>query len=226
MACRLQGAKPLIIWSNAGTLLIGPMGTNFLIEIYVFLFKKMPLKLSWGNWRPFCLSLNVLNWARDFPKSMNGSNMLLTQVKEWSGARCHHLAVGITMPFILAQGIIVSDNGLVPNRRQAIIWTNDQGKLSILSWNFHIVTLMRVYVYISTWQSYGVYFWQKFLSWLFYIVTDAFVCAHFQSDCSVILAKPFCKYKNTTWNYLFYLPKQLEIHVHCEHTKTPIEIRS
>ena len=143
-----SGVCQAIIWSNAGTLLVGPMGTNFLIEIYVFLFKKMPLKLSWGNWRPFCLSLNVLNWARDFPKSMNGWNMLLTQVKEWSGARCHHQAVGITMPFILAQGIIVSDNGLVPNRRQAIIWTNDQGKLSILPWNFHIVTLMRVYVYI------------------------------------------------------------------------------
>ena len=53
-----------IIWTNAEILLIGPMGTNFseiLIEIYIFSFKKMNLKMSSGNWKPFCLGLNVLN---------------------------------------------------------------------------------------------------------------------------------------------------------------------
>ena len=37
-----------IIWTNAGILLIGPMGTNFseiLIEIDAFSFKKMHLKI-------------------------------------------------------------------------------------------------------------------------------------------------------------------------------------
>ena len=53
-----------IIWTNAGILLIGPIGTNFseiLIEIYTFSFKKMRLKVSSAKRRPFCLGLNVLN---------------------------------------------------------------------------------------------------------------------------------------------------------------------
>ena len=57
MACRQA-----IIWTNAGILLIGPLGTNFseiLIKIYTFSLKKMHLKMSPAKWRPFCLSLNV-----------------------------------------------------------------------------------------------------------------------------------------------------------------------
>ena len=62
MACRLVGAKPFI-WTNIGTLLIGPLGTNFseiVIWIQTFSFKKMPLKMSSAKWRPFCLGLNEL----------------------------------------------------------------------------------------------------------------------------------------------------------------------
>ena len=47
--------RQAIIWTNAGILLIGPLGTNFneiLIEINTFSFKKMHLKMSW-KWRPF-----------------------------------------------------------------------------------------------------------------------------------------------------------------------------
>ena len=57
------GRRQAIIWTNDGILLIGPLGTNFseiLIEIYIFSFKKMHLKISSGNWQPFCLGLNVL----------------------------------------------------------------------------------------------------------------------------------------------------------------------
>ena len=57
------GRRQAIIWTNAGILLIGPLGTNFseiLIEIYTFSFKKMRFKLSSGKWRTFCLGLNVL----------------------------------------------------------------------------------------------------------------------------------------------------------------------
>ena len=46
-----------IIWTNAGILLIGPLGINFseiLIEIHKFLFKKMHLEVSSVKWRPFC----------------------------------------------------------------------------------------------------------------------------------------------------------------------------
>ena len=55
--------RQAIIWTNAGILLIGPLGTNFsevLIGIQTFAFKKMHLKMSSAKWRPFCLGLNVL----------------------------------------------------------------------------------------------------------------------------------------------------------------------
>ena len=54
--------RQAIIWTNAGILSIGPLGTNFnenLIEIHAFSFKKMHLKRSSAKWRPFCLGLNV-----------------------------------------------------------------------------------------------------------------------------------------------------------------------
>ena len=57
------GPRQAIIWTNAGMLLIGPLGTNFseiLIEIYTFSFKKVYLKMSPGKRRSFCLGLNVL----------------------------------------------------------------------------------------------------------------------------------------------------------------------
>ena len=57
------GRRQAIIWTNDGILLIGPLGTNFseiLIEMYIFSFKKMHLKMSSGNWQPFCLGLNIL----------------------------------------------------------------------------------------------------------------------------------------------------------------------
>ena len=53
-----------IIWTSAGILLIGHLGTNFseiLIEIITFSFKKMHLKVSSAKWRPCCLGLNVLH---------------------------------------------------------------------------------------------------------------------------------------------------------------------
>ena len=48
-----------IIWTNARILLIGPLGTNF--QIHIFLLKKMPLKISSVKCRSFCLGLNFLN---------------------------------------------------------------------------------------------------------------------------------------------------------------------
>ena len=55
--------RPAIIWTNAGLLLIGPLGTNssdILIGIQAFSFKKMHLEMSSAKWRPFCRGLNVL----------------------------------------------------------------------------------------------------------------------------------------------------------------------
>ena len=55
--------RKAIIWTNAGLLSIGPLGTNFaeiLIEILTFSFKKMRLNVSSAKQCPFCLGLNVL----------------------------------------------------------------------------------------------------------------------------------------------------------------------
>ena len=55
--------RQAIIWTNAGILSIGPLGTKLsekLIAIHIFSFKKMHLKMSSGKWRLFGLGLNEL----------------------------------------------------------------------------------------------------------------------------------------------------------------------
>ena len=50
------GWRQAIIWTNAGILLISPLGTNFseiLIRIQIFSFKKMHLK-KYVKWLPSC----------------------------------------------------------------------------------------------------------------------------------------------------------------------------
>ena len=57
------GRRQAIISTNAGILFIEPLGTNFneiLIEIHIFSFKKIHLKMSSGKCRPCCCGLNVL----------------------------------------------------------------------------------------------------------------------------------------------------------------------
>ena len=92
------GRHQAIIGTNAGILLIRPLGTNFseiLIGIQTFSFKKMYLKMLSAKWRPFCLGLNVLtHWGR------------------------------VTHICVNKLTIIGSENGLAPDRRQATIWTN------------------------------------------------------------------------------------------------------
>ena len=58
------GRRQAIIWTNAGIYIIGPLDTNFskiASEILAFSFRKMHFKMSFEEWRPFCLGLNVLN---------------------------------------------------------------------------------------------------------------------------------------------------------------------
>ena len=53
----------VIIWTNTAIFIIRTSGTLFseiLIEIHIYPFTKMHLKMSSGKWRPFCLGLNVL----------------------------------------------------------------------------------------------------------------------------------------------------------------------
>ena len=58
------GRRQAIIWTNAGILLIEPLGTNFSdnwIGIETFSIKEMHLKMSSAKWRLFGLGLNELN---------------------------------------------------------------------------------------------------------------------------------------------------------------------
>ena len=57
------GRSQAIIWTDAGILLIGPLGTNFSeiwIGIQTFSLKKIHLKMSSAKWCLLCLGLNVL----------------------------------------------------------------------------------------------------------------------------------------------------------------------
>ena len=88
--------RQAIIWTNAGILLIGPLGTNvseILIEIQTFSLKKIRLKMLSAKCCSFRLSLNVLT--------------------HWGWVMCFTKLT-----------IICSNNGLSPGRCQAIIWTN------------------------------------------------------------------------------------------------------
>ena len=56
------GRRQVIIWINAGILLIGPLGAKFseiFIGIKIYPFKEMHMEMSSGKWHPFCLGLNV-----------------------------------------------------------------------------------------------------------------------------------------------------------------------
>ena len=55
-----------IIWTNAGILLIGRLGTKFieiLIEILIFSFNKMRFKVSSVRCRSFCIGLNEMSYV-------------------------------------------------------------------------------------------------------------------------------------------------------------------
>ena len=63
-----SGRCQAIIWTNAGILLIGHSGTNFneiFSEIVIFSLKKICLNVLSMKWRPFFLSLNVLNYCEE-----------------------------------------------------------------------------------------------------------------------------------------------------------------
>ena len=90
-----------IIWTNAGILLIGPLGTNFseiLIRIQTFSFRKMHLKMSSAKWPPFCLGLNLLmprNQKCDQPlpapnMTQSTDSNLTFYYYYWMMTDCHH----------------------------------------------------------------------------------------------------------------------------------------
>ena len=85
------GRRQAVIWTNAGLLLIGPLGTNFsemLFGIQTFSFKKMHFKMSSAKWRPFCFGLNVLTvrWNISITTGLSFAQhpvAIRQQVKHW-----------------------------------------------------------------------------------------------------------------------------------------------
>ena len=81
--------RQAIIWTSAGILLIGPLGTNFseiLIEIITFSFKKMHLKVS-AKWRSCCLGLNVLTYCgpvRPYSSTELGQYWFRCHLSSWA----------------------------------------------------------------------------------------------------------------------------------------------
>ena len=110
-----------IIWANVGILLNGPMGNirEILIEIRIFSFRKMRLKMS-AKRRPFCFSLNVLSFRKSsqagqirFEMSVRTINptkqtiwictfhisrLLMSITYKMSHMLCWYLAVNVPVP--------------------------------------------------------------------------------------------------------------------------------
>ena len=72
--------RQAIIWTNAGLLFVGPLGTNvskILIKILTFAFKKMRLKVSSAKRRSFCLGLNVLRFQNEAIKLLGARCVMI-----------------------------------------------------------------------------------------------------------------------------------------------------
>ena len=94
----LRGRRQAIIWTNAGILLIGPLGTNFnetSIEIHMFSFKKIHLKLSSGKWRPSCLGLNMLKYLKKKNCVIKGPDFMNNENQKGTN---HNLLITLWFP--------------------------------------------------------------------------------------------------------------------------------
>ena len=79
------------IWTSAGILLIGPLGTNFseiLIKINTFWLKKIHLKMTSVKWQPFCLRLNVL--TSKCRRCSTFSGVILYIMSSWYFLKMHN----------------------------------------------------------------------------------------------------------------------------------------
>ena len=92
------GQRQAIIWTNAGILLIRPLGTNFseiLIGIQTFSFKKMYFKMSSAKWRRFCFGLNVLMalYEQNPPVTLTKASCVESVSMLW-----HHVSARLYQP--------------------------------------------------------------------------------------------------------------------------------
>ena len=108
------GRRQTIIWTNAGLLPTGSLGTNFSEisnEIYILSFMKLHSIMS-GDWRPFCLDRNVLG------NHMTPLKLIVIPELIWISPE--------DKPIYLYWWWISSDSGYgcLPTRQQAIAFTS------------------------------------------------------------------------------------------------------
>ena len=86
--------RQAIIWTDAGILLIQPSGTNFseiLIEIDVFSYKKMHLKMSSAKCQPSCLGLNVCTVSTTKPGMPGVHGSASNHALQYSSSKANEL---------------------------------------------------------------------------------------------------------------------------------------
>ena len=121
------GRRPAIIWTSADILSVKPQGPYFkeiIFDVQIFSFKEMQFKMPLAKWLPFCLGFNVWTcWMvlMKYRFSWHLTSLLHINLSHWGR---------VTIICVSNLAIIVSDNGLSPGQRQAIIWPN-AGILSI-----------------------------------------------------------------------------------------------
>ena len=96
----LPGRRQAIIRTNPGILLIRPLGTNFsefLVEILIFSFKKMRLKVLSAKRRPFCLGLNELT---------NNSQIVSNKLSAQFGTQCLNNSKNILPDRLIVDGCL------------------------------------------------------------------------------------------------------------------------
>ena len=139
-----NGLSPIwhqaIIWTNAGLLWIGPIGTNFSKiwnKIHNFSFTKMHLKMSSVKWWPFSPGLNVLMIPHPlFPGA--------AYAQAENGI--HDLVEGRNFPFLptpMGKGVMPDDHDLcvAPARSRWVISGKVQGQLKGLKIYLKWITL-------------------------------------------------------------------------------------
>ena len=131
------GRRQAIIWTNAGILLIRPLGTNFsgiLIGNQTFSFKKMHLEMSSAKWRLFYLGLSV-NKLR---LRQNGHHVADGFLKFIMLYENYCILIKI-LPKFIPEGLINNDTSLV----QIMAWRRSGAKP--LSEPMMVSLLMHIY---------------------------------------------------------------------------------
>ena len=129
------GRRQAITWTNAGILLIGPLGTNFSeisINVLTFSFTKMRLKVSSAKWRPFCLGLNVLTHCdRVTHKCISELGSWLDQIMVW----CLFGAKSLSEPMLILSVRLLKNIFQINFVRNKTVWCKKGYlKMSSVKW--------------------------------------------------------------------------------------------